>query len=149
MPCPTGAWQQGRRGAKEASRAREQCWSPPLEACVWGWRWATALFCWLAGLPVCRNPTFITTDYTDPASCPYRHNGRALLEDPSGHGGDDPRTFSLPQFVHLTGAWLVVSALLALGLGAAFIHLFKHHSHTMTRVTIVSQIAVRELAGLV
>ena len=107
----------------------------------------SALFAagWLAR--GCRNPTFITTDYTDPASCPYPRNGRALLEDPSGHGGDDPRTFSLPQFVHLTGAWLVASALLALGLGAAFIHLFKHHSHTMTRVTIISQIAVSQGAG--
>ncbi len=54
------------------------------------------------------------------------------------HEGD----FDVGQFFHLTGRWLAVSAVLALGLGVAFIHLFQHHSHVMTRVTIYSQIAV-------
>ena len=43
--------------------------------------------------------------------------------------------------MHLTGRWLALSALASLALGYAFVHLFVHHAHTMTRVTIGSQVA--------
>jgi hypothetical protein len=54
------------------------------------------------------------------------------------HKGD----FSVSDFMRLTGRWLAVSALLALGLGVAFIHLFKHHSAVMTKATVGTQVAV-------
>jgi uncharacterized membrane protein YgaE (UPF0421/DUF939 family) len=50
--------------------------------------------------------------------------------------------------MHFTGRWLAVSAALALGLGVAFIHLFKHHSAVMTRVTIGAQVAVSARCAL-
>ena len=88
-----------------------------------------------------RNPAFIRTDYTDPTSCPYTPNEahRRLLEAMAEEGKGD---WSFSAFMHLTGRWLLVSALLALGLGVAFIHLFKHHAGMMTRVTIWGQVAV-------
>lgn len=78
----------------------------------------------------------------DPAVCPYHHGSRehrALLEDlAEQHAGD----FSLPQFMRLTGRWLAVSAAAALALGLLFVRLFQHHSATMTRATVYSQVAV-------
>lgn len=56
--------------------------------------------------------------------------------------------WSPSQFLQLAGRWLAASAVLALGLGWAFIQLFKSHSHAMTRATVYSQVLVRASGGL-
>lgn len=86
-----------------------------------------------------RSTAFVHTDFQDPASCPLdpTDGHRRLMELHAQHKGD----FSVSDFMRLTGRWLAVSALLALGLGVAFIHLFKHHSAVMTKATVGTQVA--------
>lgn len=87
-----------------------------------------------------RNPEAMTTDFTDPASCPVTPGrGRNLMDRLHAKGQGE---WSPVDFIHLTGRWLAVSAVLALGLGALFISAFKTHSHVMTKATIYTQIAV-------
>lgn len=92
-----------------------------------------------------RNPAALTTDYTDPASCPLAPgHGRGLLARLQGKAPE----WSPAQFAQLTGRWLAASAVLALGLGWAFIQLFKSHAHAMTRATIYSQVLIPVVFGV-
>lgn len=109
------------------------------------------LLTWLAVIAagaygvVHRNPAALTTDYTDPASCPLAPGrGRSLLSRLQAKGPE----WSPSQFLQLAGRWLAASAVLALGLGWAFIQLFKSHSHAMTRATVYSQVLIPVAFGV-
>ena len=124
---------------------RDRAWAVVF-AVVWAGAVAGGVFAVLH-----RNAAaFLHTDFDDPASCPYTPNDahRALLEAAAKKAEGD---WSFGAFLHLAGGWLAVSAALALALGAAFVHLFKHHSGVMTRATIGAQVAVsvaRRLMGV-
>jgi hypothetical protein len=81
----------------------------------------------------------LTPDYlADPSHCPVETGARRLLQ------GDGP-AFSGNDFLTHATSWLTVSVIASLLLGGAFVHLIRHHAHTLTKATIGFQLFVPTL----
>ncbi|KFM24131.1 CTL-like protein [Auxenochlorella protothecoides] len=92
-----------------------------------------------------RNPDFalINQDYlSDPENCPL-HGGRRLRE--AGQG--DLPAFDAGEFMSQAAGWLGAGVALSLLLGAAFLRLFQHLPETMTRATVLIQVAAPLAVG--
>jgi hypothetical protein len=94
-----------------------------------------------------RQPAFFTYDeqtFTDPKYCPYSSNGRSLLMSLEV---EEPQ-FDEVDFAKHASTWTLLSCFLSLLVGVGFLLAFKHHSHTMTKATIYSQIAAPLCLGI-
>ncbi|KAH7622267.1 putative CTL-like protein [Nannochloris sp. 'desiccata'] len=90
------------------------------------------------------NPKFFELDdkfLNDPANCPIDTSHRRLLE-----AHDQPR-FDASDFASHAVAWLIISILASTAIAAAFLHLVRHHAHSLARLTIGFQMAVPATAA--
>lgn len=87
-----------------------------------------------------RNPEYHKIDRAymdDPRHCPLdRSNLLQKHHDEPGTG------FNISDFMQHAGTWLIISAVGSLGVGIAYLQLFKYAPGAMTRATIATQIAM-------